>query len=101
MRFISHRHGPATLDFLQQMLGRGLGERGEDAQAAGIGDGSGQFGAANPHHAALDDRVAGAQQLGDSGFHVVSSDDGWGRNYRYRPSPPAHQKLGRRVTPPT
>ena len=44
--------------------GSGIGAQGP--QAAGIGDGRGQFGAADPVHGRLDDGVTDAQQLADA-----------------------------------
>ncbi len=50
-------HLAAARDFLGEQLGRALGQAGDDAEAAGVGDRRGQFGEADKMHAALDDRV--------------------------------------------
>src|SRR5690606_22879004 len=47
-------HGLAAGNLVAQIFRGGLGEAGEDAQAAGVGDGGGQLGLAHPLHAALD-----------------------------------------------
>ena len=56
----------AARDFLGQILRRRLGQRGDEAERAGIGDGGDQFGAADPLHAALHDRVLDAHKFGKS-----------------------------------
>src|SRR5690606_28449932 len=48
------------------VIGPGLRERGQDAQAAGVRYRRGQLGASHPHHAALHDGVVGANQLGEA-----------------------------------
>ena len=60
------RHRPAAVDLAAQIVRRRLGQGGKDAQAPGIGDGGGQFGAADPHHAALHDRMFDAAQFGET-----------------------------------
>lgn len=47
--------GSASADFVAQRSGRGEDEGCDDAEATGVGDGSGQVGGTNMHHAALDD----------------------------------------------
>ena len=59
-------HLAAALDLLAQVLGRRLGQRGEDAERAGVGDGRRQFGAPDPLHATLHDRVLDAEHLGEA-----------------------------------
>ena len=44
----------AFADFGAQRVGTGLRECGDDAEAAGVGDGGGELGVADPLHAALD-----------------------------------------------
>jgi hypothetical protein len=56
-------------DLVGQQFGRALREAGDDAQAAGVRHGSGQFGEADKVHAALDDGVLDAEHLGDLGLH--------------------------------
>ena len=51
---------------LPQRLRRRLGQRGEEAERAGVGDGRDQLGAADPLHAALDDRVLDAEHFGEA-----------------------------------
>ena len=63
-RLVGHR--PAAFDLAAQIVGRRLGEGGEDAEAAGVGHRRGQFGAADPHHAALHDRMFDTEQVGDA-----------------------------------
>ena len=47
---------------LRQVFRRRLRQRGDQAERAGIGDGGDQLGAADPLHAALDDRVLDAER---------------------------------------
>ena len=63
-------HVAAARDFLGELLRRRLRQRGDQAERAGIGDGRDQLGAADPLHAALDDRVFDANKLGESRLHV-------------------------------
>ena len=58
----------AARDFLGQILRRRLRQRGDEAERAGVGDGRDQFGAADPLHAALHDRVFDADEFGKSRF---------------------------------
>ncbi|MNZ92962.1 hypothetical protein D3C78_1120100 [compost metagenome] len=74
-RLVGHR--PAAFDLARQILGGRLGQRGEDAQAAGVGDRRGHLGAADPHHAALDDRVLDAEHFRDTGFHCSAASWFW------------------------
>ena len=60
----------AARDFLGQILRRRLRQRGDQPERAGIGDGRDQLGAADPLHAALDDRVFNANKFGESRLHV-------------------------------
>ncbi|KAJ3493361.1 hypothetical protein NLG97_g4784 [Lecanicillium saksenae] len=46
--------GAAAADLVAEGGGRGEDERGDDAETAGVGDGRGQVGGTNVHHAALD-----------------------------------------------
>ena len=62
-------HAAAALDLLAQILRRRLRQRGQDAEAAGIRDRGCQFGSADPLHAALNDRIFDAEQLGDLRSH--------------------------------
>ncbi|MCY1408586.1 hypothetical protein D9M71_239080 [compost metagenome] len=66
-RLVGHRL--TTLDLPCQMLGVRLGQRSENAHPTGIGDRCSHFRAADPHHAALDDRVANAEEFCDACFH--------------------------------
>jgi hypothetical protein len=66
-------HGAATLDLGRQQLGRALRQPGDDAQPAGVGHRRGQLGKAHVVHAALDDGVLDAEQVGDAGLHGVVS----------------------------
>ena len=63
-RLIGHRL--ASLDFPSQMLRRRLCQRGDDSEGAGVGHGGRQLRTSNPLHAALDDRIAYSQLLGDA-----------------------------------
>ena len=58
----------AARDFFGQILRRRLRQRGDEAERAGVGDGRDQFGAADPLHAALHDRVLDADEFGESRF---------------------------------
>ena len=53
-------HGAAAADFGAEGFWGGLGERGEDAEATGVGDGGGELSEADPLHAALNDGDCGA-----------------------------------------
>jgi hypothetical protein len=66
-------HAAAAFDLLRQRLGRGLGERRQDAQTAGVRHRRRQFRRADPHHSALHDGVADAQHVGDACLHDSSS----------------------------
>jgi len=44
-----------------------LSEGGDDAQAAGVGDGGGELGVANPLHASLNNGDADAELAGEGG----------------------------------
>jgi hypothetical protein len=57
-------HLPAARDLLGEVLRRGLCEAGQEAECAGVGDGRDQLGAADPLHAALDDRMLHSEKLG-------------------------------------
>ncbi len=59
-------HVAAACDFLGEVFRRRLRQRGDQAERAGIGDGGDELGAADPLHAALDDRVLDANELGES-----------------------------------
>ena len=59
-------HLAAARDLLDQVLGRRLRQRREEAQRAGVGDRRGQLGAADPLHAALHDGVLHPEHLGES-----------------------------------
>lgn len=73
--------GAALLDLLAEVLGRGEDEGGDDAQAAGVGDGGGEFGVADVldgRHVRYSGRVK-AQSAGDekrrgSGGQPVDAD---------------------------
>jgi hypothetical protein len=56
----------AARDLLGQILWRRLGQRGDEAERAGIGNGCDQFGAPHPLHAALHDRVFDPDKLGEA-----------------------------------
>ena len=56
----------AALDLLAQLVRRRLGQRGDEAERAGVGDRGDQFGAADPLHAALHDRVLDAEHFGEA-----------------------------------
>ena len=58
----------AAVDLAAQVVGRRLGQRGQDAQPPGVGYRARQFGAAHPHHSPLDDGVGNAQKLRDPGL---------------------------------
>ena len=69
-----HGEGPVghpltSGDLLRQSLRRGLGEGGEGAQGAGVGDGGGEFGEPHPLHPPLNDGMLDAEFFGESGFH--------------------------------
>jgi hypothetical protein len=57
-----------TRDFLRQIFGRRLRQRGDEAERAGIGHCRDQLSPADPLHAALDDRMFDADQFGKSCF---------------------------------
>ncbi len=59
-------HLPAAGDLLRQVLGRALGQDGDDAEAAGVGDRRRHLGIAHHVHAALDDRMLDPEELGDA-----------------------------------
>ncbi|MCY1440448.1 hypothetical protein D9M71_567260 [compost metagenome] len=68
-------HLPAAGNFLGQCLRGWLGQAGQDAQAAGIGNGCGQFSSTDPLHAALDDGIADTQKFCNlrlHGLHLFS-----------------------------
>jgi hypothetical protein len=44
----------------------GLGQRGDDAKAAGVGHGAGHIGRTHALHPALDDRVFDFEHFGDA-----------------------------------
>ena len=44
----------------------GSGQGRDDAQAAGLGDGCGQLGPADPHHPALDDGMLDPHELSET-----------------------------------
>ena len=50
-------HRPAFFDLFAQRLRRGLGQRSDDAQATGVGNGTRHLRRADPLHSALDDRM--------------------------------------------
>lgn len=54
-------------DFGGQVRGGRLGQGGEDAEAAGVGDGGGEGGESHPLHAALDDGDADLEGGGEAG----------------------------------
>src|SRR3954453_23667665 len=55
----------AAGDLLPEVLRCRLGQRRDEAERAGIGDGGDQLGAPDPLHAALDDRVLDSDELGE------------------------------------
>src|SRR4029077_5849317 len=61
-------HAAATRDLFGEIFGRGLGQRGDEAERAGIGDRRNKFSDAHPLHATLDDRVLDAGKLGKARF---------------------------------
>ena len=63
-------HVIAFGNFIGQIFRRGLRQAGNDAKAAGIGNGSRHFGKADMVHAALNDRMLNAEKFSDTGFHV-------------------------------
>ena len=63
------RHGAAAGNLGGQRLWGALGQARDDAQAAGVGHGSGQFGKAHVMHSPLDDGVLDAEHFCDQGFH--------------------------------
>lgn len=73
-RLLGHLTTPA--DLFPQVFRRRLGERGEDSETAGVGNGGGELGVSNPLHAALDNGDGDAESFGKGGFegHV-----GWRR----------------------
>ena len=62
-------HLAAAADLFGQRLGVGLRQCGDHAQAAGIGNRSGQLGVTNVMHAALNDRMLDAKEFCYTGFH--------------------------------
>ena len=58
-------HGAAARDLLPQILGCRLRECREDAEPARVGDCRGEFGRADPLHAALNDRIFDFEKFGD------------------------------------
>ena len=66
------RQGLGLADLLPDHFRRGGAAR-DEADAARIGDGCGQGGFGDPRHAALEDGVLDAEQIGNSGFHIKSS----------------------------
>ena len=63
-------HCLAAADLLAQVFGGGLGEGGDDAEAASIGDGGGHLSIANIHHATPGRRGCGSRVVCG---HSVSS----------------------------
>ena len=61
-------HVAAARDLLGELFRRRLGQRGDEAERAGIGHGRHQLGAAHPLHAALHDRVLDAEHFRKSCF---------------------------------
>ena len=66
-------HLAAFGDFIGQCCCSRLGQRGNDAQSAGVGHRSGEFGKPYIMHAALDDRMFDTEKLCNACFHRVSS----------------------------
>src|SRR5204862_208462 len=60
------RDGARPCDFLGQIVWGWLRQRGNDAEAAGLGYRGGELCPADPLHAALDDRVLDTDQLSKS-----------------------------------
>jgi hypothetical protein len=56
-----------ALDLAPEVVGRGLGQCGDETEPTGIGDGRDEFGPADPHHPALHDRVFDTEGLGEPG----------------------------------
>jgi len=61
------RHAAAAFDFLTPCVGRGLGQRSNQAQPTGFGHRGGQLGSSNPHHSALNDGVLDLEHFGQPG----------------------------------
>src|SRR3546814_9309380 len=59
-------HCATALGLGAKRIGRGLRQRGENAETAGIRHRRREFCAADPHHAALDDRMLDAEQFGEA-----------------------------------
>ena len=63
------RHFAAAGNLVGQVFGCFLRQAGNHPQAAGIGDGCGQFGKAYIVHPALNDRMLDAKHFSDFRFH--------------------------------
>jgi len=64
------RHVLAARNFVCEIFRRLLGEPGDNAEAASIGNSGRHFGKADIVHATLDDRMLDAEHFGDGGFHM-------------------------------
>ena len=62
-------HFVAALDRRCELLGRAQRQGRDHAEAARVGNGRREFGQTDEMHAALDDRVLDAKELGDAGLH--------------------------------
>ena len=62
-------HLAAAADLVGQVLRGALGQAGNHAQTACVGDGGGQFGKPHKMHTPLNDGVLNAKQFGDFGLH--------------------------------
>jgi hypothetical protein len=62
-------HVAAAVDLAGQILGCALRQTGDDAEAAGVRDGSRHLGITDVMHAALDDRMPYSKEFGDARSH--------------------------------
>jgi hypothetical protein len=58
-------------DLLREVLGRGLGQPGNNAQGAGVGDGRSKFSKSDIVHSTLDNRMFDAKKFCNACFHFI------------------------------